>query len=444
MKVSKYNIWAEHLDKLYVYNGLTGSLLQTNHELRERLEKGDVPDPPPKGLHDAGVIVDDDKDELSILEARYNYGRTARTKLALTILSSLGCNFDCPYCYEAKRPEVLTPEIEEAILRFIEDRIQSGVDAIAVQWLGGEPLLGRKSILNLSREIKSKCDPRHISYMSYITTNGYLLTPGVANELVKAGVMRAQITLDGPPAIHDKMRPGKNGEPTFWRILTNIQSVVDIIPVVVRINVDKENFSHIEELLAILDDAGVKEKIEVYVGHLVPVDDGVNQPSATYKASCFNTKEFSETERYFNEAATRRGFKSRVLDGPILTPCMAMREEEYVIGTRGELYKCWKSVGNRNEVVGNIVDYKNINSRVRRWLSYTPFEDDECRACIALPVCMGGCAHHAFDKRLFEDRCITFRYEHRERVIQFIQQVHRFSETRRRKIMLSVIDEKTE
>ena len=50
------------------------------------------------------------------------------------------------------------------------------------------------------------------------------------------------------------------------------------------------------------------------------------------------------------------------------------------MGSEGELYKCWDSVGNKMEVTGTIFDYANPNGRVRRWLDYDPFTNDECRA----------------------------------------------------------------
>lgn len=425
MKLSKYNVWAQCRGREFVYNSRTGSLLEVPLGTEQLLSAATAiaESDAPEVLVQGGVILPDSTDELALLRNRYEFGRTAKSHLALTVISSLGCNFDCPYCYEDKRPEIVKPDVERAILKFVDERIAKGLKSIVVQWLGGEPLLGKKNILRMSHEFRARSERHGIDYRSYITTNGSLLTRRVANELVDAGVRRAQITLDGPPEVHDCMRPTRNGAGTFWKILGNMKAVADIIPVVVRINVDKENFVHIDELLDILEHEGLKDKIEVYVGHLISVNDGAAQPSATYTRSCFNTRGFATTERYFNDSATARGFRSRVLDGPILTPCMAMREEEYVIGSMGELYKCWKSVGNNNEVVGNIAEYENLNSRVHRWLTYDPFEDAECVSCSALPVCMGGCAHHTFDRRLFEDRCTTFRYESRHRVVQFIEQV---------------------
>ncbi len=53
--------------------------------------------------------------------------------------------------------------------------------------------------------------------------------------------------------------------------------------------------------------------------------------------------------------------------------------------------------------------------RIAPWLGYDPFADDDCLSCIALPGCMGGCAHHDFHGSR-EDRCGSFRLNHREKV----------------------------
>ncbi len=87
-----------------------------------------------------------------------------------------------------------------------------------------------------------------------------------------------------------------------------------------------------------------------------------------------------------------------------------------IVGSEGELWKCWDDVGNAAEAIGHIRDYRDTNGRLHRWLSYDPFANDECRSCIALPACMGGCAHHAMVPNQYENRCGSFRHTHRETV----------------------------
>lgn len=73
--------------------------------------------------------------------------------------------------------------------------------------------------------------------------------------------------------------------------------------------------------------------------------------------------------------------------------------------------------------MGKIRIHQATNDRLPKWLGYDPFADTECRNCIALPVCMGGCAHHAMDPRQRANRCGTFRHTHREQVLAFVDAV---------------------
>lgn len=92
-----------------------------------------------------------------------------------------------------------------------------------------------------------------------------------------------------------------------------------------------------------------------------------------------------------------------------------------MVGSRGELYKCWESVGNEREQIGTIWDWSDDHGRRQRWLKYDPFTDAECQGCIALPVCMGGCAHHAMDLLQRENRCDPFRHTYKEQILAFVE-----------------------
>jgi uncharacterized protein len=55
--------------------------------------------------------VEDDTDELAILAGRYAASRR-NSRFALTILTSLGCNLDCPHSYEKKHPSILGDAVQ--------------------------------------------------------------------------------------------------------------------------------------------------------------------------------------------------------------------------------------------------------------------------------------------------------------------------------------------
>lgn len=68
-------------------------------------------------------------------------------------------------------------------------------------------------------------------------------------KLVDFSVRSVQITLDGPPEIHNKRRRMPNGEDTFYKIVNNIVEACNIIPIVIRINVDKTNIKFVNKII---------------------------------------------------------------------------------------------------------------------------------------------------------------------------------------------------
>ena len=184
-------------------------------------------------------------------------------------------------------------------------------------------------------------------------------------------------------------------------------------------------------VVQLLQAEGLSGKLRIYVGQIVGIGENPLSPSASYGngACCFTSQEYAEAELRFMELAERYGFGAPVVPTPTGAPCTAVRANELVVGSKGELYKCWDNVGNWLEVVGNIRHYQELNGRLAKWLKYDPFADAECRACIAMPVCMGGCAHHGMDAEQYSNRCDTFRHTYREQVLNFVESAERNGST---------------
>lgn len=425
MRESRYNIWVERADSRYVFNAISGSLLRIpSHQYTAYREflSGDGPDISPSLLANliaGSMLVADDADEILSLERRYRNSRDDDSHFALTIVTSLGCNFDCPYCFEAKHPSIVDDEVRELILKLVDDQVQR-VQTFRVTWFGGEPLVGKVPLLRLSDEFIARCDAHGVTYDANIITNGYLLDEQTCAQLRDRRVTVAQVGLDGPPETHNSMRPLAGGKASFEGILANLRHAVDYFSVSVRVNIDASNIDSVEELFRILADEGLAGRLVVYPGHIVGIRANLLAPSASYQG-CFTGPEFAQAERRFLELAGQYGLASPRLPRPVGAPCTAVRKNELVVGSRGELYKCWDSVGDAKEVIGHIRDYRNLNGRLAKWLTYDPFANAECRECIALPACMGGCAHHAFDELQYENRCGTFRHTYQEQVAKFIE-----------------------
>ncbi len=361
------------------------------------------------------MLVEDDLDEVGLLERRYRAGTGGRTSFALTIVTSLGCNFDCPYCYQVKPRAILDDETVALLVDVLDEQLPT-ITQFAVTWFGGEPLLATERIDDLSHAFIERCDAAGVAYSANIVTNGYLLTRDVAQRLRDARVGSAQITLDGPAEIHDLMRPLRSGRGTFDVILDNVVACADLIPIAIRVNLDTANAGHYQRLLDQLVERGLAGRITVYPGRIVAYDEGIGAPSESYQPQCLTLPQFATVEREFRAAARERGLASAQLPQPVPSPCTAVRANELVVGANGELYKCWDSVGNDEEVIGHLRSWKDPNDRVLKWLHYDPFTDEGCRSCIALPTCMGGCAHHAMLDRAGDSKCSTFRTTYRQQV----------------------------
>ena len=113
MKESRYNIWVDDGTQSYVYNGFSGKVAAVPTAQREPIARflaGDDAAPAdPALLHalvDGQMIIADGFDELSLLRRRYALTRRNADRFHLTVVTSLGCNFDCPYCFEAKHPSL--------------------------------------------------------------------------------------------------------------------------------------------------------------------------------------------------------------------------------------------------------------------------------------------------------------------------------------------------
>jgi len=239
VKESRYNIWIDRDDGAYVYNGVSGTLLRIDVAERDALTRfldGDdahgLSSRVAADLVAGRMLVADDGDELAVLRSRYERSRFDTSSFGLTIVTSLGCNFDCPYCFEAKHPSILSPAVEASVLRVLDDQLPR-IDDFHVTWFGGEPLVGKRPLLSLSDEFIARCEAASVDYGASIITNGYLLTADTCRELQERRVTSAQVGLDGPPEYHDRMRPLANGDPSFWRIVENLHHAVEHMEVVV-------------------------------------------------------------------------------------------------------------------------------------------------------------------------------------------------------------------
>ena len=79
-------------------------------------------------------------------------------------------------------------------------------------------MLGQAALFDLSTALMVRCATAGVKYGADIVTNGYLFDEATCQRLADHSVDAAQITLDGPPEVHDRRRPLASGQGTFWQL----------------------------------------------------------------------------------------------------------------------------------------------------------------------------------------------------------------------------------
>lgn len=166
--------------------------------------------------------------------------------LHITIMPTENCNFRCEYCYQNFPDKSMNQENVNTIFEFIKSEVEEkGINKIVISWFGGEPLLCLSIIRSFSKKLINFAQIKKIKYESKITTNGYLLSSKIFDELTSLGVLNFQITIDG--INHDEKRKLTNGLGTYNKIISNLINVKEVVnpdvKIVIRHNIDHSSFS---------------------------------------------------------------------------------------------------------------------------------------------------------------------------------------------------------
>lgn len=142
-------------------------------------------------------------------------------RLNLFILPTERCNFRCSYCYEDFKIGTMKPSVVKGIKNLIAQRADD-LSLLEISWFGGEPLLAKKVIYEISEHIESLKDAHQLEHRAGMTTNGYFLDASTFANLISLGITSFQISLDGPERSHNLSRRLANGGQTFDAIWKNL------------------------------------------------------------------------------------------------------------------------------------------------------------------------------------------------------------------------------
>lgn len=333
----------------------------------------------------ARILVDNQEDDLNVYLADVLKNRYNSSDMALTILPTRGCNFGCIYCYEQDRPNVLMNEqTEKAIVKFVCSN--SNLKRLSVVWYGGEPLLNFDSMVRLTKMFKQL----NIEYSAKIVSNGYLLTKEKADLMKELAIRNIQITFDGSEEIHNQRRFLLGGQPTYRKIMDNLKYLLSInkeITIDIRTNIDRRNKDDYNKFYQDFKSEINDKRVTMYPGF---VSDLLSSECVSPE---FNISEGGYKAQFILDIFDKYGIEIKsFLPKYRRHSCVASKYFAFVIGPEGELYKCWRMVGNQKEAIGNVNDGSLDMVKFSKYLIGADYTlDSKCLQCEFITLCGGGC-----------------------------------------------------
>lgn len=258
--------------------------------------------------------------------------------LKLILLPTERCNFRCVYCYEDFSKGQMPRPVIDGVKALLDHR-GSGLRKLEISWFGGEPLLAKSVIYELSTHAAA-LHTRFpgITYSANMTTNGYLLDLSTAEALVSLGVTWYQISLDGPKEVHDRTRVKANGSGSFEQIWSNLLALRDSsLPLFVqlRIHFSPDTVHLLDPLIgAINREFADDSRFSVYfksVERLGGAGDGATR--------LFSERLLEQAKRYLDaKLANPAQAVSLTAAGPYI--CYASKPNSLVVRSNGEIAKC--------------------------------------------------------------------------------------------------------
>ena len=397
MEWSRFNIMFESdRNGWLLYNSGSNSFVQMDDKAAESvkcvisnpdMDFTDRPDLYFK-LRFGGFLVENGADEnlVRTLKMKRLMSNYSEKTLALAIAPTDRCNFGCSYCYEKNKTQSrMSDETEDKIIDFIKSR--KTADSVYVEWYGGEPLLEFDRMQSLYRKIIDLGK----GYTSCLITNGYLLTSDVIESLNKLKITFIQTTIDGSRESHDKRRYLLNGDGIYDKIVDNMDNLMNSDwkgTLQIRINLNKHNRDEFAEFYKFFRNrypSTSEKSLRIYPGYIFDNDNPDNDMFC----------DAHEKGKFLASIVRDYGITDYSLlpRKPLIGGCLMTKQNAYMIGSDGEVYKCLTELGRDDAIIGKVGEPSKWNdSLMAEYLVGVSYLDDSnCLKCPFFPICDGGC-----------------------------------------------------
>jgi len=183
-----------------------------------------------------------------------------------------------------------------------------------------------------------------------------------------------------------------SGAGSLSRIIDRLSAstAVEGVEFGVSINLDQGNVDGVGALLELLEERGLKERIEVMLEPVLPASSNLSESNALLdhrKAGALLVRAL--------EQVIERGFATPLYPG-LCQPCNFVRSNSFIIDWSGGLFRCSFSMMTAKMSVGDawkgVSEFNEELLRMSRHVTSYCLKTD----CPFLPVCFGGCRYWSF------------------------------------------------
>ncbi|WP_425447381.1 radical SAM protein [Dethiothermospora halolimnae] len=369
-----------------------------------------------ENLHKRGYIFKNRLEEEERINAVYNIYMEDVKKHdnIFCICPTFNCNLACTYCFEGditSNKSIMSEEKLKSVFNFIENEINNNDNKNNVlQLFGGEPLL-KQNFKIVKKVLEFSLKPQ-ISGVDIITNGVELIDyKDLLNEY-KDSVRSIQVTIDGPPNVHDDRRMKKSGEGTFSTILSNIKLMLSLgFNVVVRTNVDSKNIDSLVELTEILENELILyDNFDYYFSPVMSrhgaCDSTMSEDQLIKKLNSNFTNKSLGAKKYPLDGIKILAHVSNVLEGnssfsiaPLFHYCEAAKGEYVAFGPDGKCYPCGQAVGVKELSIGSYFPKIELNKEIlNSWKHLGVMDKPKCSKCSISLLCGGGCPFLSWNK----------------------------------------------
>ena len=353
----------------------------------------------------------------------FDYKNRSTVVKALCLHVAHTCNLTCNYCFAAQGKfhgdrALMSFEVGKRALDFLVENSGTRKN-LEVDFFGGEPLMNWDVVKRLVAYARSIEKEAGKNFRFTLTTNGVLIDDDVI-AFANKEMHNVVLSLDGRPAVHDKLRRTVGGKGSYDLIVPKFQKLVESRGgkgYYMRGTFTHDNVDFTEDIFHMADLGFDQLSME-------PVVCAPDEPWALTEEDLPKVKEQYEILAKEMLRRDREGkgftFYHYMID---LTggPCIYKRISGCGSGTEymavtpwGDLYPCHQFVGDEKYLLGNVFDGVTNTDLRDEFKLCNAYARPDCKDCWARLYCSGGCAANAYHatgsiRGIYEYGCELFR-----------------------------------